>query len=113
MDFVLSLSKDEFGLIEFDGTCLFEYSDPFKQEHKGWGTRVLTMENQVKLDICGYALLEYYHRRMRLDAVASMLYLDYDRKQGNGCNELGSNPTKLSLSESLTKAVLSKYPDIT
>lgn len=119
MDFVLShFPKDEQGLYEFDGSCLYEYSDPLKQEHKGWGTRIYDFnKRQVRSFLISavFFWLDYYHiDGMRLDAVASMLYLDYDRKHGewlpnkNGGNQ---NIEAVSFLQQLNKAVLTKYRD--
>ena len=109
--------KDQHGLYKFDGTWLFEYQDPEKREIKSWGTHKFDFgKAEVQSFLISNALfwLDVYHADgLRVDAVSSMLYLDYDKKEGEwkpniyGGNE---NLESISFFKKLNETIFKNYP---
>lgn len=110
---------DEFSLSFFDGTHLYEHADPRKGFHPDWDTAIFNFGRpEVRNFLLSSALfwLEYYHiDALRVDAVASMLYLDYSRKPGEWIpNEFGGreNLEAISFLKRLNEEVFSRFPGV-
>ncbi len=89
-------AMDAHGLAEFDGTCIYEHPDPRRGEHPDWGTKIFNYgKSEVKNFLIAnvlYWLREFHVDGIRVDAVASMLYLDYGKKDGQWLpNQYGGN----------------------
>lgn len=120
MDWVPShFPGDAHGLYEFDGTHLYEHADPRKGYHPDWKSYIFNYgRNEVRSFLISNALfwLDRYHADgLRVDAVASMLYLDYSRKHGEWIpNEYGGreNLESISLLREMNEAAFKEFPDI-
>ncbi|HUP86277.1 MAG TPA: 1,4-alpha-glucan branching protein GlgB [Acidimicrobiales bacterium] len=111
--------KDEWALARFDGTSLYEHADPRQGEHPDWGTLVFNFaRNEVRNFLISNALFwieEFHIDGLRVDAVASMLYLDYSRKEGEWVpNEHGGreNLAAVSFLQEMNEVVYGANPGV-
>ena len=111
--------KDEWGLYEFDGSPLYEYQGTDRQESRSWGTRFFDLGREeiqsFLISNALYFLREFHIDGLRVDAVASMIYLDYDRMPGEwipnvkGTNE---NLEAIAFIQKLNTAIFAEFPDV-
>ena len=112
-------ATDAHGLGCFDGRCIYEDQDPRKGEHPDWGTKIFNLEkNEVRNFLIANALFwirEFHIDGLRVDAVASMLYLDYGKKDGEWVpNQYGGNKNFAAIEffKHLNSVVRGAYPDV-
>ncbi len=111
--------EDEHGLALFDGTHLFEHEDPRQGRHQDWGTLIY---NFGRMEVCNflisnalYWLREFHIDGLRVDAVASMLYLNYSRKEGEWVpNKFGGqeNLEAIAFLKKLNETIYLEFPDV-
>ena len=105
--------KDEWALAKFDGTALYEHADPRLGEHPDWGTLIFNFgRNEVRNFLVAsalYWLTEYHIDGLRVDAVASMLYLDYSREEGQWLPNINGGRENLEAVKLLQEATSTAY----
>ena len=112
-------TKDAHGLYEFDGTCCYEYSDTRKMEHEGWGTRVFDYgRNEVRSFLTSSAIswIEDYHiDGIRVDAVSSMIFLNYCRDEDKSARNIYGdfeNLEAIDFIKNLNLYIKENYPGV-